>query len=98
MKTRIASVLLAALLVMSAVGCTSVQKEDGIFRAKGTALKLFSFTLPRTDFETVGDAVVREVGADAEITNIWKTGPFRPWYNVLYPFLGVETIEIYGTY
>jgi len=98
MRTRIAHACLAALLITCAVGCKSVEKQDGIFRVKGTALKLFSFSLPRTDFETVSDAIVREVGADAEITNIWKTGPFRPWYNLLYPFLGVETIEVYGTY
>ena len=95
---RLVCVALAVCLALAATGCHSIQKENGIFRAKGTGIKLFTFNLPRTDFATVQDTVIQEVGAEAEITNIWKTGPSRPWYNLLYPILGIETIEIYGTY
>jgi len=90
--------LLAAFLLLATASCTTVMKQDGIFEARGGGLKIFTFAFPRTSYESVQDAVTREVGEDAEITNLWRASPFRPWYNFLYPIIGVEIVEIYGTY
>ncbi len=98
MRKRGILLALILLIPLALGGCTTVDKKDGIFHAKGIAFKLFGFSIPRTDFETVGDAVTRQVGANANITNLWKSATFRPWYNVLNPLIGVEIIEIYGTY
>lgn len=99
---RTATFMLVAVMTLVAAftgaGCTSVDKQGGLFHARGTGLKFFTFTLPRTDLETVSDAITREIGADAAPTNISKTAFLEPWYNFLYPILGVEVIEVYGTY
>jgi hypothetical protein len=96
--TVLLGLALAALLLVSATGCTTVHKREGIFQATGLGVRLFGFTLPATDYETMQDAIAQEVGLDREIKTIWRSAYLRPWFNFLYPILGVEWIEVYGTY
>jgi len=95
---RALAVALLAASTLFAGGCTAVTKQEGIFEARGIGLRIVGFAVPRTNYETVQDKIVKEVGLEARVTNVWRTAFLRPWYNFLYPILGVEWIEVYGTY
>ena len=95
---RWAGRILLAIVCACALSCTSLSKQNGVFHAKGVGVKILTFNVPRTDFETVQDRIRRDVGPEALITNSRKSTFLDPLYNVLYPILGFEIGEIDGTY
>ncbi len=97
---RLSAVLVCLLFFSSLAssGCRSVEKEAGFFRVTYSGFNILFFTVPTTNFEVVRDTIQREVGDTAQVTNIDRTLSLPPWWMVLNRILGVEIIEVYGTY
>jgi hypothetical protein len=89
---------LVFLFLWSATGCRSVQKEAGFFKVTASGMNLLFFTIPPTSYELVRARIQRDIGDTAQVTNISRTGSVPPWWNVFNKILGVEIIQVYGTY
>ncbi|MBI1851197.1 MAG: hypothetical protein HYR85_12715 [Planctomycetes bacterium] len=96
-RRAVAPIVLIAPILLGA-GCRSVQKEAGYFRVTASGFNILFFTIPPTNFEMVRDRVQREIGDTAQVTNIRRSGSLPPWWNVFNKILGIEIIEVYGTY
>jgi hypothetical protein len=98
MRRRLLAATAVAALLLAGTGCRSVQKEAGFFRVTASGFNILFFTVPPVNMEMVRDRIQREVGETAQVTNIDRTGPVPPWWNVFNKIIGVEVIEVYGTY